>query len=184
MIEVSSLSSPEITEALLSGGIGVVRTDTLYGIIARAEDERAVERVYALKHRNPQKSPIVLISDVSQMYDSFPASYQPIIGERWPAKTTMIFPSIEAPLWLRRDNGSVAYRLPHHAELRALIEKTGPLIAPSANPEGLTPAMTIAEAKAYFGDAVDFYVDGGTVTDDSPSRIIRFADNGDVEELR
>lgn len=184
MIEVPSLSHPEVTDILRSGGIGVVRTDTLYGIVARADDEQAVERVYALKHRNPQKSPIVLISDASQMYDGFPTDYQAIIGERWPAKTTMIFPSTQAPLWLRRDNGSVAYRLPHHEELKALIEKTGPLIAPSANPEGLTPAMTIAEAKAYFGDAVDFYVDGGTVTDDSPSRIIRFAENGDVEELR
>jgi tRNA A37 threonylcarbamoyladenosine synthetase subunit TsaC/SUA5/YrdC len=31
--------------------------------------------------------------------------------------------------------------------------------------------MNIAEAREYFGDTVDFYVDNGTITDDTPSRL-------------
>jgi len=64
------------------------------------------------------------------------------------------------------------------------LKTTGPLIAPSANPEGQTPASTINDAVAYFGDAVDFYVDGGTVTNNEPSKLIRFLKNGAVEVLR
>ena len=43
------------------------------------------------------------------------------------------------------------------------LEQTGPLIAPSANLQGQPPAKNIQEAYEYFGDAVDLYVDGGTV---------------------
>ena len=45
----------EITDALVNKGIAVVRTDTIYGIIALASKQRAVEKVYAAKHRDPSK---------------------------------------------------------------------------------------------------------------------------------
>lgn len=184
MIEVSNVNDKRITGALTSGGIGVLRTDTLYGLVARADDEQAVQRVYDLKHRDEAKSPIVLISDIAQLYDDFPAQHKALANHEWPARTTIIIPSENAPLWIRRDNASVAYRLPQDDALRQLIDKTGPLIAPSANPESLVPAMSIAEAKGYFGDNVDFYVDGGTVTDNTPSTIVRIDETGNLERLR
>lgn len=184
MIEVSSLDNSEAVDILRTGGVGIIRTDTLYGIVARASEQAAVERVYDIKSRDETKSPIVLINDVSQLYDELPVAARELIRQGWPAKTTIIIPAVKAPHWLTRGNASVAYRLPDSAELRALLAQTGPLIAPSANPQGLTPATTIAQAKAYFGDAVDFYVDGGTVTDNTPSKIIRVMPNGTLKELR
>lgn len=184
MIEVSNRNDPQIIASLKGGGIGVLRTDTLYGVVARADDETAVERVYSLKHRDEAKSPIVLISDVSQLYDAFPAQHEALTNDEWPARTTIIIPSENAPSWIKRDNASVAYRLPHDDELRRLIDQTGPLIAPSANPEDLSPAMSVAEAKAYFDDKVDFYVDGGAVTNSTPSTIVRIDEHGYLERLR
>lgn len=105
-------------------------------------------------------------------------------SEVWPGKVSVIMPSVNAPIWIRRDNNSVAYRLPANAELRDLIAKTGPLIAPSANPEGYKPAMNIDEAYDYFGDGVDAYVDGGYVLDDTPSQLLLVRDDGTVERLR
>ena len=175
-------SFAEIEKILLSGGIGVLRTDTLYGLVAVAEDRAAVERVYALKSRDETKSPIVLIASIDQVFDTIdtPAS----LDSYWPGKVSIVLPSVTAPSWIQRGNHSVAYRLPDDMALQNLLETTGPLIAPSANPEGSTPASTITEAIAYFGDAVDFYVDGGTVTDTAPSRLIRISQGGDVEVLR
>jgi L-threonylcarbamoyladenylate synthase len=168
---------------LKKGGIGVVRTDTLYGLVAVANNDVAVERVFAAKHRAYDKSPIVMISNINQLFDAVDTSIADRLAGLWPGKNSIVLPVRQAPDWITRGKGTVAYRLPDDKMLRALIDKTGPLIAPSANPEGLHPAMTIDEAKAYFGNSVDFYVDGGTVTDDTPSRLYAFS-GPTMERLR
>jgi L-threonylcarbamoyladenylate synthase len=173
----------DIISLLKKGGIGVVRTDTLYGLVTLAGDETAVERIFAIKGRHDDKSPIVMISSVAQLFDPIDDNVQEYLKEFWPGKNSVILPSHNAPDWITRGNQSVAYRLPDNAALQELITTVGPIIAPSANPQGKKPAMTIDEAKAYFGDKVDFYVDGGTVTDETPSRLLRFGPKG-VERLR
>jgi L-threonylcarbamoyladenylate synthase len=172
-----------IVRLLRGGAIGVLRTDTLYGIVARAGDERAVEHIYAVKQRTPSKSPIVLIASTSQLFDTYDDTTLQRLSELWPGKNSVILPSTAAPTWIVRDNASVAYRIPDNKALRRLLLETGPLIAPSANPEGDPPAMSIEEAKNYFGNNVDFYVDGGVVTDDSPSKLYRLQPDG-LERLR
>ncbi|NUQ57634.1 MAG: Sua5/YciO/YrdC/YwlC family protein, partial [Candidatus Paceibacter sp.] len=75
-----------------------------------------------------------------------------------------------------------AFRLPNDEYLRDLISQTGPLVAPSANLEGMPPATTIDAAEKYFGDKVDFYLDGGKA-ESSPSKLIKI--EGDkIIELR
>jgi L-threonylcarbamoyladenylate synthase len=173
----------DVVSLLQKGDIGVLRTDTLYGIVASAAHEEAVERVYTVKGRTPTKPPIILIADVNQMLVPIDSGMYDRIKEMWPGKNSVIVPAPGAPRWLVRSGASLAYRIPDNAALRALLSRTGPLIAPSANPEGEPPAVSISEAKAYFGESVDFYVDGGTVTDDSPSRLYRL-DGPMLERLR
>lgn len=181
---VNSLADPLVVSALRRGRIVVARTDTIYGILARADDDQVVTRVYALKHRADHKSPIILIHDIAQLFDVVDDEVLSICRSYWPGKTTIILPSREAPVWIRRDNHSVAYRLPDHPELLDVIGQVGPLIAPSANPEGETPAVNIDQAVEYFGDAVDVYVDGGEVTDNTPSQLLRIDEQGAIERLR
>lgn len=184
MTVFTSVNDPEITRILSAGGIGVVRTDTLYGLIARADDEAAVRRIYMLKGRDDDKSPIVLINAPEQMYDTVSKQHQAYINSVWPGPVSVIIPSIKAPSWIRRGNASVAYRVPALNELRELLQTTGPLVAPSANPQGMQPAMNVREARYYFGDNVDFYVDGGTVENPQPSQLVKLEDNGEVTRLR
>lgn len=180
----TSINNPDVTALLKAGAIGVLRTDTLYGVVARADNEPAVQRVYELKDRSEHKSPIVLISEKDQVFDSVPREINTLLDDVWPGPVSVIIPSMKAPIWIRRGNDSVAYRLPNSNELRQLVSQTGPLIAPSANPEGEPPAMTVQEAKGYFGDNVDFYVDSGQVIDNSPSQLLLVGNNGGVTRLR
>jgi len=173
----------DIVRLLSGGGVGILRTDTLYGIVARANDERAVEQVYHLKDRDSTKSPIVLISSLEQLFDQPDEATAKLIDDVWPGKVSIIIPSSHAPSWITRGNGSVAYRLPADDSLRQLLAQTGPLIAPSANPEGEAPAMTVDAAITYFGDDIDFYVDEGEVVDAAPSQLLRLID-GTLERLR
>ena len=50
-----SAASHEFERCIRGGGIAVFPTDTLYGIGCRPDDEAAIERVYALKGRPPEK---------------------------------------------------------------------------------------------------------------------------------
>ena len=170
----------ELISVLMNGGIAVIRTDTIYGIVARANDAEAVERVFAAKGRNPEKSCIVLIADPKQAYGDLSS-----VAYESQGPTSILIDAPMAPEWLLRANNMLAHRIPDLPWLKEVISEVGPLIAPSANLEGLAPARTIEEAKAYFGDAVDIYVDGGTVSEDTPpSTLIRINDDGTIDRLR
>lgn len=173
----------ELVAILQSGGVAVLRTDTIYGVVARADNEAAVNSVYKLKGRTPSKSPIVLIAEVGHTFDTYDKDEIDQIANMWPGKNSVIFPSLIAPDWVRRGNNSVAYRVPDDDDLRELLRKTGPLIAPSANPEGLEPAMNLQEAIDYFGDKVAIYIDGGQVVDNTPSKLFKVTSEG-LERLR
>jgi len=86
------------------------------------------------------------------------------LNKYWPGAVSVILASPNNHFsYLSRDRESLTFRLPDDNKLIALLQKTGPLIAPSANPQGLTPAIDAASAMSYFIGKVDFMVDGGKV---------------------
>jgi L-threonylcarbamoyladenylate synthase len=78
---------------------------------------------------------------------------------------------------------SLAVRIPDKPELIELLEKTGPLATTSANDPGEPTAVNVDDAKQYFGDAVDFYEDGGDMSGNAPSTVVRIVDDA-IEVLR
>jgi L-threonylcarbamoyladenylate synthase len=165
---------------LNDGGIGVTPTDTLYGLVASALDPDAVERVYRVRGRDEGKPCIVLIADISELeqfnLELGGSSTSKWLERLWPGKVSMILPCPDERFaYLHRGTGTIAFRLPDKPELREFLRETGPLIAPSANPQGMAPAKTVVEAEAYFGDDVDFYVDGGMLAGE-PSTVVKFED--------
>lgn len=184
MTIVTTIVNQQVVDLLNQGGIGVLRTDTLYGVVARADNEAAVEKVFAAKGRTDTKSPIVLISALDQLFDVYDQATLNRVMTMWPGPNSIILPSGAAPHWITRGNQSVAYRMPADENLRALIGLTGPLIAPSANPEGLPPAFNVNDARNYFSTRMDFYVDGGVVLQPEPSSLYRLLPSGEFEQLR
>lgn len=175
--------SDHLITALRQGGAAVMRTDTIYGIVGQANNEAVVARIYAIKQRTPSKSPIILIGDTAQMFDIYSKDIANTFAKYWPGANSLILPSEKAPEWITRGNESVAYRLPADEQLRNLLQQTGPLIAPSANPEGLPPATSISEARAYFGTLVDHYEDGGDCVMGTASKLFKF-EGGSFTQLR
>jgi L-threonylcarbamoyladenylate synthase len=82
--------------------------------------------------------------------------------------------------YLHRGKKSLAFRLPHNKDLIDILKISGPIVAPSANIEGAKPAENIKEAKSYFGDKIDFYLDVGTIKS-KPSKII-YSNNEIIRE--
>lgn len=176
-----------IVSILKKDGIGVFPTDTLYGLVGSANSARAVEKIYAVKKRDLKKPLIVLISKLSDL-ETFGIKLTKLqmecVRRIWPGKVSIIFPCRGKKFsYLHRGSESLAIRFPKQKTLCELLRKTGSLVAPSANPEGLPPAETIREAREYFGDAVDFYFAGGRKKG-KPSKLIRLLPDGTIETLR
>lgn len=162
-------------DALQQGGLAVLPTDTIYGIVAKALDKRAVKRLYALRRTSSKKPFIILISSLRDLaaFGLEPSATElHFLSRVWPGKMSVVLRASGKRFgYLHRGTNTLAFRLPKKKSLQALLRKTGPLAAPSANPEGEKPAETVAEAKAYFGNQVDAYVAAGRGTN-IPSTLV------------
>lgn len=165
-----------LVKILKTGGIGVMPTDTLYGIVGQALSREAVERIYKVRKRSPDKPLIILISSPLDLgLFGIPIDKGPgrVAQRFWPGRVSVIIPCDKPEFeYLHRGTKTLAFRLPEKKELVEMLKETGPLVAPSANPEGEMPSLTIPEAKRYFGGEVDFYVDEGLIQSE-PSSIIQ-----------
>ena len=130
----------ESIEILKRGGIGVAPTDTLYGLVGRAFSREAVERIYKAKIRTPDKALIVLVSSVEDLKKfgvEISRAKRDFLEKFWPGKVSVILPFKKPGLgYLDRAGGTLAFRLPDKKDLLDAIKETGPLVAPSADPEG------------------------------------------------
>lgn len=181
------IKAEETVKKLKEGQVGVIPTDTIYGLVASALLKHAVERVYALKGRDFTKPCIILLPDTKAIGQfTIKSDKIALATSYWPGPFSIILPlqleGLTKWQYLHRGKNSLAFRCPDNPYLQKLLKKTGPLIAPSANPEGKQPARDIAAAKTYFGNTVDFYVDGGAL-DNNPSTIISLI-NDKPEYLR
>ncbi len=176
----------EVAEYLLGGGVAVLPTDTIYGLVAVAKDKSAMEKVYSLKSRNPEKKCILLIGDMEDL-NLFDIELNPEQKENlekyWPGKVSVELPCRTKKYdYLMRGTESLSFRFPDDELLCKLLKESGPLIAPSANPEGLEPARDIDMAIGYFGNDEVIYIDAGEKIS-SPSKLISLLGNT-VEVLR
>lgn len=184
---MSLWNNQKLVEVLRSGGLVVMPTDTLYGVVGQALKISTVDRLYELRKKKSGKPCIILISsmdDLSSFAIDLSSAQKNEIEKYWPGPVSIILDCLNPDFqYLHRGTNSLAFRLPENKEIRELLKKTGPLIAPSANPEGLTPAKNIKEAKDYFGGLVDLYLDGGEVVG-NPSKIIKLENDGNVFVIR
>lgn len=180
----TTYTDPELIRHLQAGELAIMRTDTVYGILALASSQKAVERVFDVKGRDSHKAFIVLVSSLAEipgLTSEIANKYESLAQER---PTSLIIPKTSQPAWLTRSGDSLAYRVPNSDGLRQLLSITGPLVAPSANPQGLPVARTVTQAIGYFKDQIDIYVDHGEVPAYiQPSRLLRI-DGGMVVTLR
>jgi L-threonylcarbamoyladenylate synthase len=184
----------KLVKILKEGGVGVMPTDTLYGLVGSAFSKEAINRIYKIKKRNKNKKLIVLISsldDLKKFKVVLNQKQKEILNKYWPHSAKVSRSKPDAVSVIIND---IAFRLPARntfinvggpakKSLIELLKKTGPLMAPSANPEGQKPAENIKEAKNYFGDMVDFYLSGGTLKG-QPSKLIKINKKGEIEILR
>ena len=185
-MKIPAKNKKNITKIIKEGGVGILPTDTLYGLVGLALNKKAVERIYEIKKRDKEKKLIILIAhkkDLKLFKINIDDRTKKALNKFWPNPISIVLPLSDdktfnqSIFYLNRGTDTLAFRMPKPKWLRKLLKKTGPLVAPSANPEGMSPAENIEQAKAYFGNLVDFYVDNGQLKG-QPSTLIALNEQG------
>ncbi len=182
MATIYTIDNSEVIRLLNDGAVGVLPTDTVYGLSCRAADKSAVTRLYNLKRRD-NKPGTVIAANIDQLTElGIKARYLKAVQHFWPNPISIVIPSQDLE-YIHLGKSGIAIRIPKSAELTTLLEETGPLLTTSANQPGSPEAANIKQARDYFGDSIDFYIDGGDLSGRKPSTVIRIVDDA-VEVLR
>ncbi len=178
------------TEVLLAGGTILYPTDTVWGIGCDAMNAEAVEKVFTLKNRPPQKSVIILLASVDDIPQYVPEAGVPMLSamKEFGSPTTVIFEGAKGfPPSVVSQEGSVAIRIPDDPFCLALVKALGkPLVSTSANLSGQPTAAIFREIDPLIVQRVDYVVKYRQ--DDTrraaPSRIVKFNADGTFTYLR
>jgi len=168
------------------GDVVAIPTETVYGLAGDAKNALAVQKIFNTKGRPADNPLIVHISSIDQLHDfaeSIPDDALQLADKFWPGPLTLILkrkPTVLDIVTAGLD--TVAIRMPNHPIALKLIQKTGPVTAPSANRSGKPSPTNPEHIKQDYGTNLPI-LDGGktdvgiesTVLDLSelPYRILR-----------
>lgn len=163
-------------DAVRSGHLVVVPTDTVYGIGCDAFDSAAVATLLDAKGRGREMPPPVLVPSprtIDGLATDVPGYARRLVERFWPGALTIIVRAQASLMWdLGETNGTVAVRMPDQPLTLALLSETGPMAVTSANRTGEPPARTVTEAASQLGPSVTVYLDAGPSGEGEPSTIV------------
>ncbi|QGU07087.1 Threonylcarbamoyl-AMP synthase [Corynebacterium occultum] len=166
-------------EAVQSGRLVVLPTDTLYGLGCDAFDNAAVANLLATKHRGPDMPVPVLVGSwdtIQGLVREYSPQAKALVEAFWPGGLSIVVPQAPSLPWNLGDTrGTVMLRMPLHPVAIELLRQTGPMAVSSANISGQQPPTTAVQAKQQLGSAVSVYLDGGTTPVGQPSSIVDLA---------
>lgn len=186
--EVRGSSLDRAVAYIKEGGIVAFPTETYYGLAVDPECPSAVEALFKVKRRCPDKALLVLIEKREQLLslvEHIPAEFQRLMDKYWPGPLTLVFPAQKRFHGLLTGNsGNIGVRISSHPVASELVRKMGkPLTATSANISGHLPASTAEEVEDIFSDSLSYILDGGRTSAGLCSTVLAF-DEGQYTLLR
>ena len=167
----------EALAALAAGEAIVYPTETYYALGVDALSPRALERLFAIKGREPDKPVALIAADTAMAFtvaSEVPAQARVLAKAFWPGPLTLVLPARDGiPAALIGADGGVGVRVSSHPIARALAAAArGPLTATSSNLTGEPPAVELGAARRAFADKVKVFVEGGTLAGGAPSTVV------------
>jgi L-threonylcarbamoyladenylate synthase len=177
-------------KVLNQGGIMLYPTDTVWGIGCDATNEKAVEKIYAVKKRNEEKSMIILLADEADIMeytnDPNPVVFDFVKGVNKP--TTVIYEGARnlAKNTINKD-GSIGIRIVKDPFCKELILRFGkPIVSTSSNLSGYPPPAYYHDIDVEIKNGVDYIVQHrrDDLTPALPSTVIKLEKDGNIRVLR
>ncbi len=171
----------QAVQILSEGGIAAVPTETVYGLAASLYHPQAIEKIFFVKGR-PSNNPLIIHladpNDLRKFVNGIPSGFDLLARAFWPGPLTLVLPIFNdsIPSNVRAGLPTAAFRVPACPLALALLQKTGPLVMPSANLSGHPSATCPEHVEADFGAKFPV-LDGGSCRKGVESTILMH--NGD-----
>lgn len=161
---------------LKAGELIAFPTETVYGLGADAFNQKAINKIFQVKER-PATSPLLVhvsnIEQVEKMTRTIPSTARDLMEQLWPGPLSIILPSYSyLPAGIRGENNSIGFRMPSHPVAIALIEKAGPIAAPSANLHGRPSPVNAVHVRNDLNGKIAAVLDAGSTGTGLESTII------------
>ena len=172
---------PKALKLLKTGKVIICPTDTVYGLVANAANEKAVKKIFKIKKREKGKPIPIFVKDIEM------AKKLALIGEKqekflkkvWPGKVTAVLKrkkNCGLPAILFGGKKTIGLRIPNYRLVNELLKRLNkPLTGTSANISG-KPALTgnkeVLEQFENQKDKPDLFLDAGSLPKSFPSKVI------------
>lgn len=169
----------ECVKTLAGGGVLLVPTETVYGLICDYENMQAREKIYALKQREKSKLLGAFLPDMAAVPSKCKLSGKAIkLMEKFmPGALTLVIPDGEG--------GTFGFRMPDHPFMQNLLQVYGKALAQtSANLSGTPPSLSVSEALATLDGETSLVIDGGSISLESCSSTVVYVDDEEIKILR
>ena len=161
--------------AIKAGEVVAFPTDTVYGLGANFTRPEAIDQLYTIKARDPNKPIAVLIGSLEQLpllSQNIHPHAQALIQKFWPGALTLVVPKKPGLPESLSSSSNIGVRMPAHPVALALIALSGPLAATSANLSGGENCTTAEQVLFQLRGRVSLILDGGKCQISCPSTVV------------
>ena len=155
----------KVVDIIDNGGLVIMPTDTIYGIVGDATNEKTIKRVFELKKRDGSKAMLMLVSDIDMLkeyVDDISEEETKLIEEFWPGPLTIIFKKKNVSDLLTGGLDTVGIRCPNDERLLSIIKELNrPILSTSVNVSGGLQATSIDVIDESIINNVDYVIDDG-----------------------
>jgi L-threonylcarbamoyladenylate synthase len=174
---LTATDAATFSRCIAVGGVAVFPADTVYGLACEPDGREAVERLYALKRRRPDKPAAVMFFTLDLALAALPE-----LGPRTaaalrallPGGVTLLLPNPARryPLACGPGAATLGLRVPAWPPaLAALGAVSWPVLQSSANLAGGPDARTLADVPEPLRRGADLVLDGGELPG-TPSTVV------------
>jgi L-threonylcarbamoyladenylate synthase len=177
LVEKNGMALGDALAALVAGEAIVYPTETFYALGVDALSPKALDRLFAIKGREPGKPVALIAADVAMAFAvarEVPPVARVLAAAFWPGPLTLVMRARDGiPDALIGADGGIGVRVSPHPIATALAAELGrPLTATSANLAGAPPAVELGAARLELGDRVKVLVEGGRLAGGAPSTVL------------
>jgi L-threonylcarbamoyladenylate synthase len=189
---LGSRDAEAFARVISGGGVAVFPADTVYGLACEPDTPAAVERLYALKGRRPDKPAAVMFFAPGLVFEALPElepRTRSLLERLLPGGITALLPNPlrRYPLACGPDPHTLGLRVPAlEADIGALADMRWPVLQSSANIAGGIDAHRLDEVPECIRSGADLVLDGGELAG-TPSTVVdlrRFELDGILAVLR
>jgi tRNA threonylcarbamoyl adenosine modification protein (Sua5/YciO/YrdC/YwlC family) len=172
-------------EAIKSGELVVLPTDTVYGVGADAFTPHAVTALHQARGMDRRVPPPVLVGSrhtLDGLVYSLPKAARELADAFWPGALTIMVEHSPSLQWdLGETGGVVGVRMPLHPVALEVLREVGPMAVTTANKVGRPAPVTAEEARDQLEYSIRIYLEAGAAVDPAPSTIVDVT--GDVPRV-